>query len=62
MQTVESSEIANKEKTIPTEWFESKERLTEEVIKYALPLIEGESDQNYVNGIIEYIKLEEFIK
>lgn len=59
---VESDQIANYEKVIPNEWFESKEVFYDKMVEYALPLIEGKVNQEIKNGIIKYVELSEFIK
>lgn len=56
------SKIANKEKKIPEKWLESREILKEKIIEYALPLIKGEVEQEFSDGIFSYIKLEDFVK
>lgn len=55
--TVPVSEVANKEKMIPTEWInDAGNNVTEELIAYLQPLIEGEVKVEYKNGIPDYIK------
>lgn len=56
------SNIANKEKMIPKSWLKSREILSEKITQYALPLIKGEVDQEFKDGLIDYIKLEDFTK
>ena len=60
--TTKPSNIANKEKKIPQEWLESREILKEKITNYTLPLIKGEIDQEFTDGIFDYIKLEDFTK
>ena len=49
---------ANAEKKIPLEWInESGTGLNERFFKYALPLIQGEPDIRYENGLISFAKL-----
>lgn len=54
--------IANKEKKIPKEWLANRKILEEKMIEYALPLVQGQIDQEYSDGIFDYIKLEDFAK
>ena len=50
-------EIANKEKVFPCEWInENGTGLTEEYIRYALPLIQGELTPVYENGLPKHIQ------
>ena len=50
-------EIANKEKVFPVEWInEEGTGLTEEYIRYALPLIQGELVPVYENGLPKHIQ------
>jgi 6-phosphofructokinase 1 len=50
--------VANTEKKIPAEWFnESKDGLTEEFVKYALPLIQGETQLPKEDGLPRFVKL-----
>lgn len=58
---IESEIIANKEKKVPKEWFETQETLERKIIEYALPLIKGEVIQDYEDGILQYISLGEII-
>lgn len=60
--TTKPSNIANKEKKIPQEWLESREILKEKITNYTLPLIKGEIDQEFTDGIFDYIRLEDFTK
>ena len=60
--TTEPSNIANKEKKIPQQWLDSREILKEKIIDYTLPLIKGEVEQEFNDGIFDYIKLEDFAK
>lgn len=62
IEQVISDDIANFEKKIPQSWLVDSETLNENITEYALPLIDGEIKHNYRNGIVEYIKLNEFIK
>ncbi len=50
--TVPVSEVANKEKKVPLDWItESGYDITDEFITYLKPLIQGEVNINYKNGI-----------
>ena len=50
--------VANTEKKIPAEWFnETKDGLTEEFVKYALPLIQGETQLPKEDGLPRFVKL-----
>lgn len=60
--TTKPSNIANKEKKIPQQWLDSREILKEKIIDYTLPLIKGEVEQEFNDGIFDYIKLEDFTK
>ena len=60
--TTKPSNIANKEKKIPREWLDSREILKEKILDYTLPLIKGEVEQEFNDGIFDYIKLEDFAK
>lgn len=52
------SEVANTEKKVPMEWINaSKNGLTEDFIKYALPLIEGESIGPREDGLPRFANL-----
>lgn len=57
-QTAAISKIANHEKKIPTNWIHSNQHdVTEEMIAYLLPLVQGEASLSYKNGIPTYLKL-----
>ena len=60
--TTNPANIANKEKKIPKEWLANRKVLEEKMIEYALPLVQGQIDQEYSDGIFDYIKLEDFAK
>lgn len=59
---VAPDEIANREMKIPQEWLVDKKTLQEKILAYALPLIEGEIDQTYENGMPVFVKIEDFTK
>jgi len=48
--------IANVVKKIPLEWIVDKKDINEKFIEYALPLIQGEVKQIYMNGLPKYLK------
>lgn len=51
----EIKNIANEAKSVPTEWIsDNGNDVTEEMIEYLLPLIQGEVDVEYKNGIPVY--------
>lgn len=51
-------EVANKEKTVPVSWIKADgEGMTDEFIKYASPLIIGESKIEYENGLPRFTRL-----
>ena len=60
--TTNPANIANKEKKIPKEWLADRKVLEEKMIEYALPLVQCQIDQEYSDGIFDYIKLEDFAK
>ncbi|MDY3007393.1 diphosphate--fructose-6-phosphate 1-phosphotransferase [Anaerococcus porci] len=60
--TTEPINIANKEKKIPQEWLDDRKILKEKILTYTLPLIKGEIEQEFTDGIFDYVKLEDFIK
>ena len=55
-------EIANKEMKIPSSWLKDLKILEEKMISYALPLIKGEVDQVYEDGLPVFVDLEDFTK
>ena len=59
---VAPDEIANREMKIPQEWLVDKKTLQEKILSYALPLIEGEVDQTYENGMPVFVKIEDFTR
>ena len=59
---VNLSKVANTEKKIPREWItEEGTGLTEEYVKYALPLIEGESHAPIEDGLPRFAKLKKVL-
>jgi len=56
--TTHIENVANREKTVPLEWLnEERNNVTQEMIDYLAPLIYGEYQVKYKNGIPEHIKL-----
>ena len=52
------NEVANHEKIVPMEWINERGNdVTEEMMSYLLPLIQGETNLKYENGIPKQIKL-----
>ncbi|MEA4912008.1 MAG: 6-phosphofructokinase [Oscillospiraceae bacterium] len=52
------SDVANAEKTVPDKWINEKGNgMTQAFIDYALPLIEGEPDRVYENGLPRFARL-----
>ncbi len=50
--------VANGERNFPTEWInEDKNNVTDEAVKYFLPLISGEPKLVFENGLVKHIKL-----
>ena len=55
---IDLEDVANREKTVPTEWINAEGNfVTEDFINYALPLIKGESEAVYEDGLPRYAKL-----
>lgn len=49
---------ANQEKMVPVSWITSeKNQVTSEYIDYALPLVQGECDHVFENGLLKFTKL-----
>lgn len=59
---VSPSSIANKEKFIPKDWLKDKKILQDKMTEYLLPLLEGEIEQSFENGILQFVDLDEFTK
>jgi 6-phosphofructokinase 1 len=52
------NEVANHEKTVPLEWINERGNdVTEEMMAYLYPLIQGETNLKYENGIPKQIRL-----
>ena len=59
---VEPDLIANKEMKIPESWLKDRKILREKITAYALPLIQGEVEQRYENGMPVFVELFDFAK
>ena len=59
---VEPDLIANKEMKIPESWLKDRKILREKITSYALPLIQGEVEQKYENGMPVFVELSDFAK
>jgi len=58
IKLINLNDVANTEKKIPMEWINKEGNgVTEDFIKYALPLIQGESKPPLVNGLPRFAKL-----
>lgn len=59
----EIKNIANEAKSVPTEWISSAGNdVTEEMIAYLLPLIQGESATQYDNGLPVYTNVSHLVR
>lgn len=59
---VEAATIANQEMKIPEAWLKDFETLEANMISYTLPLIQGEVDQVYEDGMPVFVDLDAFTK
>ena len=59
---VEPDLIANKEMKIPVAWLKDRKILREKITAYALPLIQGEVEQKYENGMPVFVEISDFAK
>ena len=56
------SDVANYEKKVPVEWINERgNQVSEEYIKYALPLIQGETRMKKENGLPRFAKLKKIV-
>ena len=56
--SVDIEEVANLEKKVPLQWInEAKNGVTEEMMKYLRPLVQGEMSCRYRDGVPEYLVL-----
>lgn len=52
------NQVSNQEKKVPDDFInEDKNDVTQKMIDYLLPLIQGEAKQTYKNGIVQHISL-----
>lgn len=51
------SKVANAEKTIPQEWIIDGKTMTDDIIKYTTPLMMGEVNMKYKNGLPQFGRL-----
>lgn len=59
----EIKNIANEAKSVPKEWISSAGNdVTDEMIAYLLPLIQGESDTQYNNGLPVYANVDHLVR
>jgi len=59
---IKLDEVANKEKTIPSEWITKDGKgLTKDYIEYVTPLIQGESELPYEGGLPKFAKLKKVL-
>ncbi len=57
------SKIANEAKGVPLSWIKkSGNDVTDELIKYVKPLIEGEIDGFYKDGVVDYVPIPHLVK
>ncbi|NLM33660.1 MAG: 6-phosphofructokinase, partial [Acholeplasmataceae bacterium] len=57
-ELLDLEKVANVEKKIPLEWIDIKNRnVTNEVIDYILPLIQGELDYPFEDGLPRFARL-----
>ena len=62
IKLINLKDVANAEKKIPPEWLnEEGNGVTEDFIKYALPLIQGESSPPLMNGLPRFAKLKKVL-
>lgn len=51
-------QVSNEEKKVPASYInEEKNDVTQKMMDYLIPLVQGETRQTYVNGIVEHLKL-----
>jgi len=63
IKLVKLEEVANAEKKVPLEWIVNDGAgLSEEFIKYALPLIQGESSPPFENGMPKFARLKKILE
>ena len=56
------SDVANYEKKVPVEWINERgNNVSDEIVKYALPLIQGETQMKKENGLPRFAKLAKIV-
>jgi 6-phosphofructokinase len=62
IKLIDLTEVANVEKKVPREWINKEGNgVTGDFIKYALPLIQGESTPPFENGLPRFAKLKKIL-
>ena len=62
MKPVPLDTVANTEKKVPTQWIKPDHTgLTDDFIAYALPLIQGETQLPYENGLPRFARLKKVL-
>ena len=62
IKLVNLTDVANVEKKVPREWInEEGNGVTDDFIKYAMPLIQGESRPPFENGLPRFAKLKKVL-
>ena len=57
--SVDIAEVANLEKKVPLRWInEAHNGVTEEMMKYLRPLVQGEMSCRYKDGVPDYLVLQ----
>ncbi len=52
------SKVSNEEKKVPSSYIdEEKNDVTQKMMDYLIPLVQGEMKQTYVNGIVQHLRL-----
>jgi 6-phosphofructokinase 1 len=54
-KAVDVSEISNKEKIFPARWIINGNDIDDEFLEYVTPLIVGEVELSYENGVAKYL-------
>ena len=57
-KVIQLNDVANKVKYFPINWIINGNQISEEYLKYVLPLIKGEVNLKYENGIPKYYKID----
>ena len=62
IKLINLTDVANTERKVPREWINKEGNgLTEDFVKYALPLIQGESRPPFENGLPRFAKLKKVL-